>query len=234
MNDDKDIEQPDTDMTEDTEITLPPPPDEVSDENFVEIAVNTTQDIALPEHRDLNQEEMEHFRGLLEAVLFLSTEPVGLGVLARKCNLDRINTRIIVDSLVDDYAERDGGFMLREIAGGYQFITSDRYSGSLKEILKEQKKDKLSRSTIETLAIICYRQPITLPEIEEIRGVNSRAMVLQLVAKKLIKSQGYRPVPGRPTLYVTTRHFLTQFALNSLTDLPTLEEVKELNFDEIE
>jgi segregation and condensation protein B len=231
MNDDKDLEQSAeiADVDEDLAGKKKDP-----EESFVEMTVNTNQDVALPAHRDLSQEEMEHYRGLLEAVLFLSTEPVSLGILARKCNLDRMNTRIIVDSLVDDYSERDGGVLLREIAGGYQFITSDRYSGSLKEILKEQKKDRLSRSTIETLSIICYRQPITLPEIEEIRGVNSRAMVLQLVARKLIKPQGYRPVPGRPTLYVTTRNFLTQFALNSLADLPTLEDVKELNFDEID
>jgi len=208
--------------------------EEAAAEDEVAIPVAAPQDAALPEHRELSPEEMENLKGLMEAILFLSSEPLGLTILAKKCELDRINARIIIDSLVDDYAERDGGVLLREIAGGYQFITSDRYSSSLKKIVKDQKKEKLSRSTIETLSIICYRQPITLPEIEEIRGVNSRAMVLQLVAKKLIKPQGYRPVPGRPTLYVTTRQFLSQFALNSLADLPAMEEVKELKFDEID
>jgi len=122
-------------------------------EPLIEVPVNSSSDAGLPEHRDLSQEELEFFKGLLESVLFLSTEPVGIGVLAKKCSLDRVNARIILDSLVDDYHERDGGFLLKEIAGGYQFITSDRYSNALKEILKEQKKDRLSRSTIETLQL---------------------------------------------------------------------------------
>ncbi|MBI3395967.1 MAG: SMC-Scp complex subunit ScpB [Spirochaetia bacterium] len=177
---------------------------------------------------------MEHYRGLIEAVVFLSPEPLSVNHLARRVSLDRVNVRILADTLVDDYAERDGGILLREIAGGYQFITSDRYSQSLRAMLEGEKKETLSRAALETLAIICYRQPITLPEIEDIRGANSRAMVTLLMGKKLIKPQGYRPVPGRPTLYVTTRQFLSYFALNSLADLPVLEDVKELKFDDIE
>ena len=184
--------------------------------------------------RELTQEEEGYYRGFIEAILFLSNEPLSLGILAKRCELDRANTRKLVDYLVDDYVERDGGVLLREIAGGYQFITSDRYGEALRNVYKDQKKETLSRSTLETLAIICYRQPVTLPEIEEIRGVNSRSMITTLLARKFIKPQGYRPVPGRPTLYVTTRQFLTHFALNTLADLPTLEEVKELKFDDIE
>lgn len=155
-------------------------------------------------------------------------------MIARTINLDRVNTRILADSLVDDFAERDGGISLREIAGGYQFVTSDRYSEEMREILQTSKREKLSRSVMETLAIISYRQPITLPEIEDVRGVASRPHVVTLLAKRLIKPQGTRPVPGRPTLYVTTKTFLQHFALNSLAELPPLEELKELKFDEIE
>ncbi|MBX7056951.1 MAG: SMC-Scp complex subunit ScpB [Leptospirales bacterium] len=191
-------------------------------------------DAALPEHRELSREEEEFYRGLIEAALFLAPEPLSISSLARRCNLDRVNARVLADSLADDYAERDGGVQLREIAGGYQFVTAERYSAAIKEVFKEQKRETLSRSTLETLAIISYRQPITLPEIEEIRGVNSRAMVVQLLQRKLIKPQGYRPAPGRPTLYVTTRQFLSHFALNSLGDLPTLEDVKELKFDDLD
>lgn len=191
-------------------------------------------DAALPEHRELTPEEMEYYRGLLEAVIFMGTEPITLSVLARRTELDRVNTRILVDSLIDDYAERDSGIALREIAGGYQFITAEKYSPAIKTIFKEQKRETLSRATLETLAIISYRQPITLPEIDEVRGVNSRAMVTQLMQRKLIKPQGYRPVPGRPTLYVTSRSFLSHFALNSLSDLPALEDVKELKFDDLD
>ncbi|MCB1317424.1 MAG: SMC-Scp complex subunit ScpB [Leptospiraceae bacterium] len=203
-------------------------------ESLLNVQVGSGADVALPEHRELSQEETDYYRGLLEAILFLSTEPMSLTVLAKRAQLDRVNTRILVDTLVDDYSERDGGIQLREIAGGYQFLTADRYSPVMKELYKEQKRETLSRSTLETLAIISYRQPITLPEIEEVRGVNSRAMVTTLLHRKLIKPQGYRPVPGRPTLYVTTRNFLSHFALNSLAELPPLEDIKELNFDEID
>ncbi len=203
-------------------------------EALVRVPVSETPDAALPEHRELSAEEMDYYRGLLEAVIFMSTEPISLSVLAKRSELDRVNTRILVDSLIDDYAERDSGIALREIAGGYQFITSEKFSPAIKEIFKEQKRETLSRATLETLAIISYRQPITLPEIDEVRGVNSRAMVTQLLQRKLIKPQGYRPVPGRPTLYVTSRSFLSHFALNSLSDLPALEEVKELKFDDLD
>lgn len=203
-------------------------------DEYLEIPVQDVSEAGLPPHRELSQEELEYYRGLIEAVLFVSTEPLSPGALARKCELDRVNARIIVDSLIDDYAERDGGIVLREISGGYQFLTSERYSKGMASIFNEQKKERLSRSTLEALAIISYRQPITLPEIDELRGANSRAMVNTLLAKKMIKPQGYKPVPGRPTLYVTTRNFLTHFSLNSLAELPPLEDIKELKFDEID
>ncbi len=198
------------------------------------LAVPVSEDAGLPAFRDLAPEEMARFRGLIEAVLFVSSEPQTVAMLARTIQLDRVNTRILADSLVDDYAEREGGISLREIAGGYQFVTSDRYSEEMRLIMQTSRKEKLSRSVMETLAIISYRQPITLPEIEEVRGVASRPHIATLLAKRLIKPQGTRPVPGRPTLYVTTKAFLQHFALNSLAELPPLEEVKELKFDEIE
>lgn len=202
-------------------------------EPMVAVSVKDGKDAGLPEHRELENDESDFYRGLIESILFLSDQPLTLNTIARKCELDRVNTRVLVDTLMDDYVERDGGIQIREIAGGYQFVTTERYAGIMKSLYKEQKRETLSRSTLETLSIISYRQPITLPEIEEVRGVNSRAMVTTLLQKKLVKPQGYRPVPGRPTLYVTTRNFLSHFALNTLADLPTLEEVKELKFDEI-
>jgi segregation and condensation protein B len=234
---DTDVEATPDEDTDASETTADEGREGVSDaeaDALVRVPVSESADAALPEHRELSAEEMDYFRGLLEAVIFMSTEPISLSVLAKRSELDRVNARILVDSLIDDYAERDSGIALREIAGGYQFITSEKYSPAIKEIFKEQKRETLSRATLETLAIISYRQPITLPEIDEVRGVNSRAMVTQLLQRKLIKPQGYRPVPGRPTLYVTSRSFLSHFALNSLSDLPALEEVKELKFDDLD
>ncbi len=222
------------DVAGDEDLVLPDEPDAADDDDVVEVPLASGKDAGLPEHRELSDEERAYYRGLLEAVLFLASEPLSLNVLAKKIEVDRSNTRSLVDGLADDYAERDGGILLREIAGGYQFITSDRYSEDLKSLFREQKRESLTRSTLETLAIIAYRQPITLPEIDEIRGAASRNLVTTLMARKLVKSQGYRPVPGRPTLYVTTRQFLEHLALGSLADLPVLEDIKELKFDEID
>lgn len=204
--------------------------EEQESEDQLEIPIQSDSDAGLPSYRELTAEEMDFYRGLIEAVLFVSPEPVSVTALARHCNLDRTNTRILVDSLVDDYTERGGGITLREVAGGYRFLTSEAYSGALSGIFAHRRPERLSRSVIETLAIVAYCQPITLPEIEEVRGVNSRAMIATLLQKKLVKPQGYRPVPGRPTLYVTTRQFLMRFHLNTLADLPPLRDLKELPF----
>lgn len=204
--------------------------EENESEEQLEVPVQPGAEAGLPSHRELTAEEMDFYRGLIEAILFASPEPMSVTALARQCNLDRTNTRILVDSLVDDYTERGGGITLREVAGGYRFLTSEAYSAALAGIFTDRRPERLSRSVMETLAIVAYRQPITLPEIEEVRGVNSRAMIATLLQKKLVKPQGYRPVPGRPTLYVTTRQFLMRFHLNTLADLPPLRDLKELPF----
>jgi segregation and condensation protein B len=207
---------------------------ESEDSESVSLQVQEASDVGIPEERVLSAEERGYFRGLLEAVLFTASEPLSIAALARKLRLDRSSLRELADELVDEFQNRAGGIQLYEIAGGYQFLTSEKYSEAMGQITASDRRETLSRSTLETLAIIAYRQPITLPEIEEVRGVNSRAMVSALMARKLVKSQGYRPVPGRPTLYVTSRYFLEHFRLNTLTDLPVLEDVKELKFDDFE
>lgn len=209
---------------------------EESNKNHSEfqIKVQNLQEVSIPEYRELNPQEIKFYRGLLEAILFLSNEPLSVSVLARYIKLDKVNTRNLLDSLADEYMEKDGGIILKEIAGGYRFVTSEKYGNQLKSIFKPRNSEKLSRSLLETLAIICYKQPITLPEIEEIRGVNSRAMVSALIQKNLIKPQGYKPVPGRPTLYVTTKEFLIRFNLNSLAELPPLRDLKELPMDNLD
>lgn len=200
-------------------------------EEIEEVSTEIEQ-IDIPEYKPLSPEEMDYYRGLLEAILFLSNEPLTVSLLSRKIQLDKTNTRILLDSLVDEYSERNSGIIIKEIAGGYRFQTSEKYSENLKKIFKPTNSEKLSRSLLETLAIISYKQPITLPEIEEIRGANSRAQVATLIQKNLIKPQGFKPVPGRPTLYVTTKEFLIKFNLNTLADLPPLKDLKELPIDD--
>jgi segregation and condensation protein B len=180
------------------------------------------------------QESREYYKGLIEALLFLSSEPVKLASLASSANIEKSYARELVDELILDYSERNGGFLLKEIAGSYQFSTNEIYFKVLGSIFKEKKRETLSKSTLDTLAIISYKQPITLSEVDEIRGVSSRAMVTTLISKKLVKAVGQKEVPGRPTLYGTTNEFLLHFGLNKLSDLPTPVEVKELNLDNLD
>ncbi len=204
------------------------------EEHTLTLPLRSLKEAGLPQRRQLSSEEQRHYRGMMEAVIFSSVEPVSLTLLASFCNLHRADARELVDQLMDDYNERDGGIQLREIAAGYQFLTSENYVSVMQQIHKRERQVTLSRSMMETLSIICYRQPITLPEIERIRGMNSRAMVVNLLERKLIKPQGRRPVPGRPTLYATTHDFLKHFALGSLADLPPLPELKEVKFDDFD
>lgn len=179
------------------------------------------------------EEDRKYIKGLLEALVFLSSEPLKLASLAKTVEIDKTLAREILDELILDYQERDGGFLLREIAGQYQFITSDIYHERLGVIFKEKRKETLSRSNLDTLAIVAYKQPITLSEIDEIRGVSSRAMVANLMSKKLVKPVGQKEVPGRPTLYGTTNDFLIHFGLSKLSELPSPVDVKELKFEDV-
>ena len=142
-----------------------------------------------------NQNTREYNKGLIEALIFLSGEPVKLASLADSIKLEKTFVRDLLDELMLDYSEKNGGFLLKEIAGGYQFLTNEVYYKVLGSIFKEKKRETLSRGTLDTLAIISYKQPITLPEIDEIRGVSSRNMVSTLIAKKLVKAVGQKEVP---------------------------------------
>lgn len=180
------------------------------------------------------QQRRLYYKGLLESLIFLSAEPVKLSHLSSSTKLEKSEIRDIVDELILDYTEKEGGFLLVEIANGYQFVTNPIYYEFLNKVFREKKRETLSKGTLDTLAIIAYKQPITLPEIEEIRGVNSRAIVTSLTSKKLVKAVGQKEVPGRPTLYGTTKDFLLHFGLNKLADLPPPAEIKELNFENLE
>ncbi|PJZ53089.1 SMC-Scp complex subunit ScpB [Leptospira adleri] len=173
-------------------------------------------------------------KGLIEALLFVSGEPLKLASVAKSAGIEKTEAREILDELVLDYSEKNGGFLLKEIGGAYQFVTNENFSEILGNIFKEKRREQLSRSSLDTLAIIAYKQPITLPEIDEIRGVSSRAMVTSLISKKLVKPIGNKEVPGRPALYGTTKEFLIHFGLNKLSDLPAPVEVKELKFENLD
>ncbi|MGV7930364.1 MAG: SMC-Scp complex subunit ScpB [Spirochaetota bacterium] len=169
--------------------------------------------------------------GLFEALLFLSNEPLPLSFFVKNLGVDAQQAKIILDSLVDEYEERDGGIKLFEISNGYQFMTSRRYSTQIRRIMGYARREGLSKGMLETLSIIAYKQPIVLAEIEELRGVSSRMMVANLMKKNLIKPVGRKELPGRPLCYGTTDEFLRYFGLNRLSDLPKLSEIKEFSFE---
>ena len=115
--------------------------------------------------------------------MFVSSESLKVSAIAKSLDLDKVLVRELLDELVLDFADRDGGFKLYEIAGGYQFMTSETYAKDLQNVFKVKRRETLSRSNLETLSIIAYKQPITLSEIEEIRGVSSRQLLTTLLQK---------------------------------------------------
>ncbi len=170
----------------------------------------------------------EHLRGLLESLLFLSNEPMGAAQLAAAAQADRKVVRELLAELHAFYRPR--GLRLDEVAGGWMFRTNPAYAPFLRE-LTGQKPVKMTRAQIETLAIVAYRQPVTRPEVDEIRGVDSGPVLKALLERDLVRIMGKKEEPGRPLLYGTTAHFLQFFGLNALRDLPTLREFTELTDD---
>ena len=163
---------------------------------------------------------------IVESLIFISDSPVRLETLIEI--LPESNKEAILEGIAQlkqEYAEDSKGFELVEIAGGYQFRTKPRWAAWVNR-LKKAKAVKLSRSALETLAIIAYRQPIIRPEIEEIRGVDSGWILRTLLEKGLIRIVSRRDIPGRPLVYGTTKAFLEIFNLNTLSDLPTLREIE--------
>lgn len=164
-------------------------------------------------------------KGALEALILVSDKPVPAMRLARLTRQDLGLVRRALAELTEEYRGR--GIALDEIAGGYQFRTSPRYAPFVRS-LTQQKPVKLTRAQLEVLAIIAYRQPVTRPEIDDVRGVDSGSAIKVLLERDVIKIIGKRDDAGRPMLYATTNDFLELFGLKSLRDLPTLKEFAEL------
>jgi segregation and condensation protein B len=167
-----------------------------------------------------------HLRGLLEALIFASDKPMKTGELARLASAPSRQVRDVMGELKAEYQPR--GIVLDEVAGGWLFRTNAQYAPFVRE-LAGGRPVKLTRAQLETLAIAAYRQPITRPEIDEIRGVDSGATLKLLLERDLVRILGKKDEPGRPLLYGTTAHFLEFFNMKSLKDLPTLREFTELS-----
>jgi segregation and condensation protein B len=175
--------------------------------------------------RELSQ---AHLSGLIEALVFASDKPMKAIELARLASAPVKQVRVVLADLKQVYASR--GIVLDEVAGGWLFRTSVQYAPFVRELASERPV-RLTRAQVETLAIVAYRQPITRPEIDDIRGVDSGATLKLLLERDLVRILGKKDEPGRPLLYGTTTAFLELFGLKSLKDLPTLKEFTELTED---
>jgi segregation and condensation protein B len=170
-----------------------------------------------------------HLKGLIEALVFASDHPLAVSDIAKAAGrADKKLVRALADELRAEYARR--GIHLEEVSGGLIFRTSAAYAPFLRD-LAAKKPVRMTRAQLETLAIVAYRQPLTRPEVDDVRGVDSGPVIKTLLDRDLIRILGKKDEPGRPLLYGTTAVFLEFFGLKSLKDLPSLREFTELSDD---
>ncbi len=175
--------------------------------------------------------DREESKKIVEALLFVSDKPVSIETLTDVVkDIEPAEVRAVIEGLNTEYASSGRSFQINEIAGGFQMLTDPIYSRWISTLYKKG-PDKLSGPSLETLAIIAYRQPITRSDIEAIRGVNVDGVLHTLEERKFIKTKGRLDAPGRPILYGTTGEFLQHFGLRSLEELPKLKEFQESDLD---
>ncbi len=171
---------------------------------------------------------MENLKHIIESLVFVSETPLSIDRLKTILeDVDRRDIRLALAELQGEYEDRQGGFVLQEVAGGFQFRTHADYSDWIKKLLKPS-PTRLSRAALETLAIIAYKQPIIRADVEHIRGVDSGGVLRMLLERKLIRVLGRKDIPGRPMIYGTTKEFLELFNLKDLGELPSPKEISSL------
>jgi len=166
---------------------------------------------------------------VIEALIFVSDEPLSAKTIAEVLKEDKDVVNEALGALVEEFNARQSGLQLREVAGGWQFATRPEYHEHVRAFLKTRPSAKLTIASLETLAVIAYRQPITVPEILEIRGVQSPSAIKTLLDKKLIVAKGRKETVGRPMMYGTSKDFLLQFGLKDLSELPSVEDFHDLS-----
>lgn len=165
---------------------------------------------------------------IVEALIFVADEPLSIRAIADVLEEDRETVQAAIDQLKGEYDERESGLQLREIAGGWQISTRTEFHEEIRKFLKTRPNAKLSLASLETLAVIAYKQPVTVPEILEIRGVQSASAIKTLLDRRLIVAKGRKETVGRPMQYGTSKDFLIQFGLKDLSELPSIEDFEDL------
>jgi segregation and condensation protein B len=215
----------------------------------------TTQDAAVPDESpvmpdgeaappaDAGEREPEvsvlppaEIRAVLEALIFASDQPITAREIGQVlgAGVPREDWETALEELKAEYARDGRGLQLAEIAGGWQITTRPEYNDWVRELLDPQRPTRLSIQALETLAVIAYKQPVTQPEVIELRGVKSGGVVKTLLEKRLIRITGRKEVVGRPMLYGTTKEFLLHFGLKDLAELPKIEEFAEVLGEEVD
>jgi segregation and condensation protein B len=166
---------------------------------------------------------------IIEALIYVSEDPLSAKILADVLKLDKAVVEESLSKLSEEFNARNSGLQLREVAGGWQFATRPEFHEHVRAFLKTRPSAKLSIASLETLAVIAYRQPITVPEILEIRGVQSPSAIKTLLDKKLIVAKGRKETVGRPMMYGTSKEFLLQFGMKDLSELPSVEDFHDLS-----
>jgi segregation and condensation protein B len=171
----------------------------------------------------------EQLRAVVEAVIYVTDEPLSADQIATALEQPAANIGRVLEELTAEYNKSGHGLTIREVAGGYKMSTKPEHHEAIRAFVKNLKPPlKLSLPALETLALIAYKQPITAPEVMEVRGVQGAGVLKTLIDRKLIATAGRKAVLGKPILYKTTKEFLVQFGLKDLSELPTLKEFEEL------
>src|SRR5271167_4625880 len=187
----------------------------------------------LTEERSPGSEESD-LKAILEAIVYVTDEPLSAQQMAAALQHPIDKIKRLLDEIVADFALPEHGLSVREVAGGYKMATKAEHHEAVRAFVKKLTPPlKLSLPALETLAVIAYKQPVTAPEIMEIRGVQGASVLKTLLDRKLITESGRKNVVGKPILYKTTKDFLVQFGLKDLSELPTLKEFEELGRLEI-
>lgn len=177
--------------------------------------------------------KLSELEAVVESILFVSGEAVELSVIADAIEMDKATTKAIISSLADKYEEEKRGIRIVPIESGYQMCTAPRCFEFIRSIYKTTRRQGLTQSLLETLAIVAYKQPITKAQIEEIRGVSAEHAVNKLMEKGLIREAGRMDTPGRPIAFATTKEFLRYFGFASTNELPEFDDGEEITEEKI-
>src|SRR5262249_14566392 len=193
-----------------------------------EETVSVQELLAVEETAPVSMEDVQ-LRAVLEAVIYIAEEPLAPAQMAAALGQPLSRIEPLLAELIAEFEKPEHGIAIREVAGGYKMATKAEHHEAVRNFVKSLKPPlKLSLPALETLAVIAYKQPVTAPEIMEVRGVQGAGVLKTLLDRKLIATAGRKNVIGKPILYRTTKEFLIQFGLKDLSELPTLKEFEEL------